>query len=95
MNKKQIYEDKLKAQLNEWDAKIDVLKAKAEKSETAVKADYYETIEDLKKKQNSAKEKLGELQTAQDDAWEDLKDGLDSAWSALGSAVNSAASRFK
>ena len=95
MNKKQIYEDKLKAQLNEWDAKIDVLKAKADKAGTAAKADYYETIEDLKKKRNSAKEKLGELRAATDDAWEDLKDGLESAWSALGSAVKSATSRFK
>ena len=95
MNKKQIYEDKLKAQLNEWDAKIDVLKAKAEKAEASVKADYYKTMEELKKRRNSAKEKLGELQTAGDDVWEDLKDGVENAWSALGAAVKSAISRFK
>ena len=95
MNKKQAYEEKIAAQLKEWDAKIDVLKAKAEKTEAAAKADYYETIEDLQKKRGAAKENLQALSRASDDAWEDLKQGVESAWSNLGAAITAAISRFE
>ena len=52
MSKKQAYEEKFTAQLNELSAKIDVLKAKAKHAEASLKADYYETIEDLLKKRS-------------------------------------------
>jgi len=95
MNKKQAYEEKLQAQFDEWSAKIEVLKAKAEKAGADVKVDYQKTIEDLQKKKTNAKQKLQELHTASDDAWEDLQDGLKGAWSSFGAAIESAVSRFK
>lgn len=95
MNKKQAYEEKLSAQLDEWNAKIDVLKAKASKAESSAKVDYYETIEDLQQKSNAAKEKLKKLQSASDDAWEDLKEGIENAWSDFRAAIKSATSRFE
>ncbi len=94
MNKKEAYEEKLSAQLKEWDAKVDVLKAKAAKGSASVKADYYEAMEDLQKKRGKAKDKLQELRGAGDDAWEDLKDGIEDAWSSLGDAIKNAKSRF-
>lgn len=95
MNKKQAYEEKLSAQLDEWNAKIDVLKAKAKKTESTAKVEYYETIEALQQKRSTAKEKLQKLQSVSDDAWEDLKEGIENAWSEFGAAVKSATSRFK
>lgn len=95
MGKKELYEEKLRAQLREWDAKIDVLKAKAEKAEKEIKVDYYDTIEEIKEKRNIAREKIVELQAAGDDAWKDLKDGVENAWSDLSSAVKAATERFK
>ena len=95
MSKKQAYEAKLKAQLDEWNAKIDVLKAKAEKAGAQTKIEYHETIEDLQKKRAKAKDKLQELSAASDDAWDDLKGGVEQAWKSFGDAVDSAVSRFK
>ncbi|HEX9776876.1 MAG TPA: coiled coil domain-containing protein [Geopsychrobacteraceae bacterium] len=95
MSKKQAYEEKLEAQLDEWNAKINVLKAKAEKVEAEAKIEYHEMIETLKTKQAAAKNKLAELHNASDDSWEDLKEGVENAWKSLNAAVKSAASRFK
>ncbi len=94
MSKKQAYEEKFKAQLDELNAKIDVLKAKAKQAEGSVKADYHETIEDLQNKRSEAKNKLQELSAASDDAWEDLKQGVESSASTFADAVKSAVSRF-
>ena len=95
MSKKEAYRKKLEAQLDEWNAKIEVLKAKANKAEASAKVEYHETIEDLQKKRSNAKDKLQELRNAGEDAWEDLKGGLEQSWSDLEAAVKAATSRFK
>lgn len=95
MGMKEAYEKKLKAQLDEWGAEIDKLKAKADNAEADAQLKYYKQIEELRSMQEDANNKLAELREASDDAWEDLKAGIDSAWDSLSSAVRSAVSRFK
>lgn len=95
MSKKQAYEEKFTAQLDELNAKIDVLKAKAKQAEASLKADYYETIEDLLKKRSEAQSKLETLRDAGDGAWEDMKQGVEESWTTFAAAVKSAASRFQ
>jgi hypothetical protein len=95
MSMKEAYEQKLQAQLDEWGAEIDKLKAKTDNAEADAQLEYYKQIEELRSMQESATNKLAELKDAGDDAWEDLKAGIESAWDSLGSALKSAYSRFK
>ena len=95
MSMKDSYQQKLQAQLDEWSADIDKLKARADKADADVKLEYYVQIEELREKQETAKDKLSELMDASDDAWEDLKAGVESARFVLGEAVSKATSRFK
>lgn len=95
MSKRQAYEEKFKAQLDELNAKIDILKAKAKQAEASLKGDYYETVEDLLKKRSEAQSKLKDLREAGDGAWEDMKQGVEESWSSFTAAVKSAASRFQ
>ncbi len=92
---KAAYEKKLQAQLDEWAAEIDKLKAKADAAEGNAQVEYYKEVENLQSKKNEANEKLTELKHSSDHAWEDLKAGLDNAWHSLGSALKTASSRFK
>lgn len=95
MNMKESYRQKLQAQLEQWSAEIDKLKARAEKADADIRLEYFEQIEDLKVKQQAATDKLDELMSASDDAWEELKAGVESARFTLGEAVERAAARFK
>jgi len=95
MSIKKSYQQKLQAQLNEWNAEIDKLQARADQSTSNVKIEYYRQIEDLRAKQQAAQEKLHELRDAKDDAWEDLKAGTEHAWTTLGEAISKAAARFQ
>jgi hypothetical protein len=94
-DKRKAYEEKLDAQLKEWNAQIDLLKAKADKAKADVKIDYYKTIDTLQRKQDAARTKLQELKTAGDEAWEDLKTGAEKAWSEVKAAYHDATSKFK
>ncbi len=95
MSIKAAYEKKLQAQLDECNADMIKLKAKADKVEADAQIEYYKEIEELKSKKASVDQKLFELKEASEDAWEDLKAGADKAWDSLSDAVKSAASRFK
>lgn len=92
MSTKQAYEEKLQARLDLFDVEIEQLKARADKAE--VQPWHKKQIEALQEKQKVAKEKLGELRAAGDDAWEDLKDGLGAAWDSVGDALKSVAKRL-
>jgi len=91
MSTKVEYEKKLQAQLDEFSAEIDRLKARADKAEEPW---HRQQIEALQEKHKLAKEKLGELKESSDDAWEDMKEGISSAWDSVSVALKSAAKRF-
>jgi uncharacterized coiled-coil DUF342 family protein len=95
MNSRDEYIRKMQAKLEEWNAEIDALSAKAGEVTADVKKEYSEQIESLKTKQAATRQKIEELQHAGDSAWEDLKLGIDMAWTAMGEAIDSAKSRFK
>lgn len=95
MSMKDVYQKKLEAQLQEWNAEIEKLKAKARKAEANTQAKYQEKLDEISRKQDAAKAKLAELQNSSEKAWEDLKSGIENAWKNLEDAVKSAASYFK
>lgn len=94
MSKKMEYENKLQTQLDEFNAEIEKLKSRADKTEADAEPWHHKQIEILQEKHKMAKEKLDELRESSDDAWEDLKDGIASAWDSVGMALKSAAKRF-
>ena len=95
MSMKEAYQKKLQAQLNEWSADIDKLKAKADKAKADEQLVYYKQIEELRSMQEEAGSNLAELKESSDDTWEVLKAGMESKWNSLSNALNSAKSRFK
>jgi len=95
LENKRAYQEKIEAQLKEWGVRIDVLKAKAERSKAEVKTAYLKQIEELKRKQQTIKQKLREFQGSGDEAWEDFKGGVEDAVKDLKRALQRATSRFK
>jgi hypothetical protein len=95
MSLKEIYQQKIEAQLDAWTADIDKMKAKAEMAEADARLEYHKSIESLRQKQQAAQAKLQEFRDAGDDAWEDLKAGVELAWDSLEEAVKSAKARFR
>jgi uncharacterized coiled-coil DUF342 family protein len=95
MSSRDEYIHKMQAKLEEWNAEIDTLTAKAGEVTADVKNECNEQIESLKAKQIATRQKIEELQHAGESAWEDLKLGIDMAWTSMGEAIDSAKSRFK
>ncbi|MCF8467023.1 MAG: hypothetical protein K9G33_06440 [Sneathiella sp.] len=94
MGKKE-YEKKLKAQLEEWDADINRLSAKADAVRAEARVKYLDEVDKLRDQKKKAEARLSQFEDAQEGAWEDMKTGIDAAWKNLGYAVNNAVERFK
>ena len=95
MNSRDEYIRKMQAKLEEWNAEVDTLAAKAGKVSEDVRKEYSEQSESLKAKQAAARQKIEELQHSGESAWGDLKSGIELAWTAMGEAIDSARTRFK
>jgi hypothetical protein len=94
MSEKQAYRQKIDAKMEEWNAEIDRLEARADRAGADVQLEYYEQIKRLRALQEEARGKLKELEAAGDDAWEDFRDGVDVAANAVERAVDVAAARL-
>ena len=95
MADKDVYIQKMQAKLDEWNAEIDKLKAKAAQVQADSRVEYQKQIQNLQEKRQGAEKKLAEVRQAGESAWQDLKAGAQSAWDALEDALKSARSRFK
>lgn len=95
MATKEAYQQKLKAQLDEWDAKLDVLSAKAKKATADVRIGYENELEALREKRASARRTLDELGARGEHAWDDMKVGLERLREDIGTAIERLAARFK
>jgi uncharacterized coiled-coil DUF342 family protein len=84
----------MKAKLDEWNAEIAKLEAKAKQKEADARKDLEEQIENLKAKRSEANEQLEQMSSAGESAWNDMKSGVERAADALGDALNAARSRF-
>ena len=95
MSDREQYVEKAKARLEQWNAEIDKLRAKADEAEADAKIAYRKQIDDLRDRRDEAEAKLKEMTEAGDGAWSDMKAGFDKAWDGMAEAFDKALSRFR
>lgn len=95
MNEKELYQQKKQAQLDEWKAEVDKLKAQASGASADAQLELKKQIKALEGKHEEGKTKLAEIADASEDAWESIKEVVESAWDSMKSAFSDAAAKFK
>lgn len=95
MSKREIYEKKISAQLDGWNADLDKLEAKLKEADADTRLKVREQMDKLESKRDTVKQKFKDLKSASDDAWSDVKDGFEGAWQAMSDSLESARKQFK
>jgi len=90
----QAFREQTEIKLNEYKEEFDQLQAKAEKMGGDAKAKADEQLTALHQKREVVAEKLKELRSSGENAWEQLKSGIDAAMEDLGNAYKKAAAEF-
>jgi len=99
LQQKEEYQEQIEARLQVLDREIQELQArtqsKAAELKEESKAEYNQTIEELRNKKQAAAEQLDKLKSASGKAWEDIKAGMDSAMDNLSQAFDRARAHFE
>ena len=91
---KNVYEQKYQAKLDEWNAEIDKLAAKARQADADARIEYEKQIQTLRDYRRDAEQRLNELRKSGEDAWRDVREGAEKAGDEMERALKKALVRF-
>jgi hypothetical protein len=94
MTKRDQYVEKLKAQLDEWNAEVAKWEAKSRSAQADMRIEYETQLEAFRQRRNQALEQMRKVQGSTGDAWVDLVHGADEAWAKMREAFEKAQSHF-
>lgn len=95
MEKRDLYLEKINAQVEQYSAKLAGMRGKAAEVQADMKLEYLNQVEKLEGKRDGLKEKYEQLKKSSESSFEDLKEGTENAWNELKEAVTKAAENFK
>ncbi len=95
MSSRDEYLQKFKAQLDEWNADIDKLEAKAREAQAGAQTQYHDQLESLREMRDDALKRYSEMQNASVDAWDALVQGAEKTWQTWIDTFDNARSKFK
>ncbi|HKA39665.1 MAG TPA: hypothetical protein VKD25_07850 [Burkholderiales bacterium] len=95
MTQRDEYVEKLKKQLDDWNAEAAKWEAKAKAAQAGMRADYEKQLAAFRRQRDQALEQMRQVQASSGEAWQDLVRGTDDAWARMREAVEKARSQFK
>lgn len=95
MDKRDEYVEKLKKQLDLWNAEVSRWEGKAQQATAGMRAEYEEQLQSFREQRDQAMEHLRRVQTSSGDAWKDLMRGTEDAWSKMREAFDKARGHFQ
>ena len=95
MSNREEYVEKMKAQLDQWNAEIAKWEVRAAEAQATARADLDKRLEMLREHREQAMYQMKLLQAATTDAWTDLARGTDEAWQRMRETFEKASSHFR
>ena len=95
MSNRDVYVEKMKAKIDEWNADLAKLEARSREAEADMRLKYDQQIQELREQRQKAEERLKELQCAGEESWEKMRDGMEAAWDDMSRAFREAMDRFR
>jgi hypothetical protein len=95
MSNRDEYVDKMKTQLDQWNAEIGKWEVKAREAQAEAKVDLDKRIEAVRQQREQAMYQMKLLQGAAGEAWIEMMRGTDEAWARMREAFDKASSHFR
>lgn len=95
MEKRNVYLEKIEANLALYNAKLVKMKAEVALVKVDMKVEYLNQMDNLERKRDDFRLKYEQLKGSSELGWEDIKDGTEKSWHELKDSFEKAISRFK
>ena len=89
------YVEKMKNQLDVWNAELAKWEAKAKAAQDEMKPQVEKQVALIQQHRDNAMYQMKQMQMAAGDAWVDLAKGMDEAWASMRDAFEKATTHFK
>ncbi|MDB9526879.1 hypothetical protein PN498_12845 [Oscillatoria sp. CS-180] len=91
---REVYEERVKAELDRLNARIDEFKAKADQAKAEAEINYRNAMEEITAKRDALALKWEEMNSSGEAAWKELQKGFESAWNELANSFEKASKKF-
>ena len=95
MNEKDLYKQKLKAQMYDWQTHLAGLKAKVGGASIGAKLELNQLVMELENKVAEGRAKLDELDNTTDESWDMIQAGVETVWEGITTAFDTVSSKFE
>ena len=95
MSNRDEYVEKMKAQLDQWNAEIVKWEVKAQGAQAEARVEYEKRLVTLHEQREKAMYQMKLLQSAAGEAWVEMMRGTDEAWARMREAFDKASSHFR
>ena len=95
MDKRDEYVEKLKKQLDLWNAEVSKWETRAQQATATMRAECEKQLVAFRQQRDLAMEELRRVQSASGDAWRELMRGTEEAWSKMSEALDKARAHFQ
>ncbi|MDX1588572.1 MAG: hypothetical protein R3296_06510 [Oleiphilaceae bacterium] len=95
MKNKELYQQKVQAQLDEWRADFDKLSARAKGANADTRLDLNKGLKTLEGKMAEGREKFAEISRMGEDAWDSTSDSVRSGWESVKSEANEVLAKLR
>jgi hypothetical protein len=95
MDKRDLYLKRISVQIDQYNAKLAVMRGKASEVHIDMKLEYLKQMEMLEVNRDYLKNKYEQLSKASEDSWKDVKEGTENAWNEIKESVNKVLDNFK
>jgi len=94
MTDRNAHVEKMKANIDEWTAEIEIMQAKAKGAQADAQIGYEKQLDEMRRMRDEAQAKMKEAQNASDGASDDMRAGFQGAWDSLSKSLHDAMKRF-
>lgn len=95
MESREEWVERAKTKLDDWNAELSELEARARTAKAESRAHYERLVGNLRTYRDEAREKLAEVQRGGDTAWTEASRGLQRSWTALSEGFRAAIDEFR
>lgn len=88
------YRQKVRAQIKEMKAKMQMIEAGSQKASADMRIKYQKNLKDWRARLDELDKKLDKLSDSSQKAWEDLRSGIDKTMSELRSSIEGSTEQF-
>ena len=89
------YVQKLKSQLDEWNAEVQKWEARSAEVQAEARVEYDRQLATFRQQRDQALAQMREVQSASLDAWQQFARGADEAWARMRESFDKAGEQFR